>query len=172
MNDDHQSEGSLAGEHALTDIGQLVLLTVFLATWVTDSFVFHYSDFLSGYVSLYVRLPAGLAMLVFSALLALPAHQAVFGKNRRSSGLITHGVFALVRHPMYGGSWLFTIGLVIGTLSAASALVSVVFLVFSYRVAHHEEALLSQKYGLSYRTYAARVPMLIPVKLMRRGGKG
>jgi protein-S-isoprenylcysteine O-methyltransferase Ste14 len=167
----------LAGEHAMTDIGQLLLFGVFLAVWITDSFVFRYSTFAGAHVPLYVRLPVGLAALVVAALLALSAHEAVFGRaargrgtggGARSPGLITGGPFAFVRHPMYAGSWLFSAGLAVATLSLASAGVSAVILLFYWWVARHEERILSEKFGEEYWRYRARVGMFFP----RRPGRG
>ena len=163
-----RNRDNLAGEHAFTDIGQLVLTVIFLAIWISDSFLFRYSVFAAAYVPVYVRLPVGIAMLIISALLALPAHKAVFGKAVQKPSVITDSVFSLVRHPMYLGSWLFFFGLVITTLSLTSAAVSIVILVFYYMVSKYEEKLLLQKFGIEYQKYKARVPMLFPLRL---GGK-
>jgi protein-S-isoprenylcysteine O-methyltransferase Ste14 len=122
MNNSHvQKRDGLAGEQSLTDIGQLVLLIVFLGTWISDSFVVHYSVFPAKYVPLVVRLPVALALLGASASLALRAHRLIFGKAASAGVLITTGVFSCVRHPMYLGSWLFFCGLTVGTFSLASA---------------------------------------------------
>ena len=163
-----QIRQNLAGEHAFTDIGQLVLLVIFLAAWITDSFLFHYSVFVARYIPVYVRLPVGIIVLIFSALLALSAHKAVFGEAVKKPNVITDKVFSLVRHPMYLGSWLFFVGLMITTLSLASAVVSIVIFVFYYRVAKYEEKLLLEKFGIEYQKYKARVPMLFPLKFGRK----
>jgi len=159
---------NLAGEHVFTDTGQLILLAIFLVAWITDSFFFHYSDFLKSYVPVYVRLPAGLAFLTASALFVLSAHKAVFGKIVREPGLITRGVFSIVRHPMYFGSWLFFFGLMLITLSLASAAVCVLIFVFYYLVSKYEEKLLLQRYGTTYEEYRTGVPMLFPLKIRRK----
>ena len=36
----HGARGDLAGEHRLSDIGQLIFLVSFLIIWILDSFVF------------------------------------------------------------------------------------------------------------------------------------
>jgi protein-S-isoprenylcysteine O-methyltransferase Ste14 len=163
-----RSRHNLAGEHAFTDIGQLILLTLFLAVWITDSFLFHYTDFLAQFVPLYIRLPMGLAVLIVSAFFALTAHRTVFGDTVESSTLLTGGVFGVVRHPMYFGSWLFFVGLMISTLSLASALVCAAILIFYYGVSRSEEKLLAQKFGPEYQEYKKRVPMFFPLKLGKR----
>lgn len=160
-----QRRDSLAGEHAFTDIGQLILLVLFLVVWVTDSFFFHYTDFPAHYISMYIRLPIGVAMLIVSAFLGLAAHKAVFGGTAEEYTLLTEGVFGVVRHPMYIGAWLFFVCLMISTLSLASALVCAVIFVFYYGVSRSEEKLLEQKFGSEYEEYRKRVPMFFPLKL-------
>jgi protein-S-isoprenylcysteine O-methyltransferase Ste14 len=168
MGAQHSSRRELAGEHAFTDIGQLILYAVFLITWITDSLIFHYSVFLAVYVPAYIRVPAGIAILIASTLLALSAHKALFGEPEGKSGVIATGAFSLVRHPMYLGSWLFSVGLAITMFSASSALVSLAILVFYCHVARYEERLLLRKFGEEYRQYQARVPMFAPFKFKRK----
>ncbi len=155
----------LAGEHAFTDIGQLILLTLFLVVWITDSFIFHYADFPAQHIPLYIRLPIAAAVLILSAVLALRAHKAVFGGTAEDYRLLTDGVFKVVRHPMYLGSWLFFLGLTISTISLASAGVCVVIVLFYYRVSKSEEKLLEAKFGTEYQEYKRRVPMFFPIKV-------
>jgi protein-S-isoprenylcysteine O-methyltransferase Ste14 len=163
---------ALAGEHAFTDTGQLVLYLVFLAAWVTDSFVFHYS--LAGAaLPLYVRIPLGAAALAGSAALALPAHKMIFGDADHEGGVVSAGVYARVRHPMYLGSWLLPVGLTLLTGSLASAGVCLAILLFYLLVARYEERLLLDRYGAEYAEYMARVPMFFPLRLrLRRRGTG
>jgi len=163
-----QKHENLAGEHAATDIGQLILLLLFLAIWITDSFVFHYSLVLTAAVPLAVRLPAALVLLGFSAYLAFSAHKLVFGAETQAGVLVTAGVFSLVRHPMYLGAWLFFCALTAATFSLAAAGVTLVTAVFYFRVARHEEKLLLEHFGAGYRQYCSRVPMLFP-RLFGRG---
>ena len=157
----------LGGEHPHTDIGQLALFAVFIATWITDSFLFRYSVFFAVYAPPYIRIPVGIATLVASALLALSAHKAVFGEPGREAAVICRGAFSLVRHPMYLGSWLFSVGLVVMTFSVSSAAVSILMLLFYYLVAKYEELLLVKKFGVEYREYQAQVPMFVPLKIAK-----
>jgi protein-S-isoprenylcysteine O-methyltransferase Ste14 len=157
----------LAGEHRFTDLGQIILLALFAAAWVSDSFFLHYSLLAAPHVPVFVRLPLSAGILIAALLLALPAHGAVFGESARRSGVVTTGTFSLVRHPMYLGSWLFLVALVVATLSLASAGVSLAALVFYCLVARHEEKLLLQRFGSEYQEYRRRVPMFFPLKFRR-----
>jgi protein-S-isoprenylcysteine O-methyltransferase Ste14 len=146
----HLNGQESAGEHPLTDIGQRVLFAVFLAVWITDSFFFRYSVF------------SAVLALAASVLLTLKAHKAVFNESGREPDLISEGVFSLVRHPMYLGSWLFSFGLVLMTFSVSSSAVSLIILLFYYLIARYEEQLLVSKFGDRYRIYQVCVPMLFP----------
>jgi protein-S-isoprenylcysteine O-methyltransferase Ste14 len=157
----------LAGEHKLTDIGQLALLIAFLAIWIADSFVFHATVFLSGVVPAFVRWPVGAVVMAVSALLALKAHRTIFGDTDREGGLVTGGAYAIVRHPMYLGSWLFLVGMTLMTLSLASAAVNLIMLVFYLIVSAFEEKLLLGRFGVRYREYRQRVPRFFPLRLPR-----
>ena len=43
----HENRDDLVGEHTFGDMGQLILLVIFLVVWVADSFFLHYTTFLS-----------------------------------------------------------------------------------------------------------------------------
>jgi protein-S-isoprenylcysteine O-methyltransferase Ste14 len=158
------SRDNLAGEHALTDIGQLVLLVVFLFVWIVDSFVIRLSV-LSAYVPLYIRVPFVLASVVAGVLLVRPSHRAIFGTATQRPQIVTRGVYQIVRHPMYLGSILFFLAFLVSTLSIMSAAIWIIIIGFYLYVARHEERLLIRKFGTKYEDYRKRVPMLFPWKI-------
>lgn len=161
----HQHRGDLTGEHAFSDMGQLILLVVFLVIWIADSFVFKYSTFLTQYVSNYIRVPIALIVLIISGLLAGFGLNTVFGKTREEPQVITTGVFSIVRHPIYLGSILLYFGFILLSLSLLSVLVWILILVFYYMISRYEERLLIQRFGSVYEEYKKKVPMLFPIKL-------
>jgi protein-S-isoprenylcysteine O-methyltransferase Ste14 len=101
-----------------------------------------------------------LVCLGFGRGLALPAFGDSWrlGIDRETSGpLVTHGVFAWTRNPIYVGLDSFALGtfLVQGRLIfLALALVSVGMLQDQIR---REERFLARAYGGAYREYCARV---------------
>ena len=162
----HQHRGDLTGEHAFSDMGQLIFLVVFLVVWIADSFVFKYSTFLTQYVSNYVRVPIALIVLVISGLLAWTGLKIVFGETREKPQVITSGVFSIVRHPIYLSSILLYLGFILLlSLSLFSALVWILIIVFYYMISVYEEKLLIQRFGSAYEEYKKKVPMLFPIKL-------
>ena len=162
----------LAGEHRFTDYGQLLFLAVYLVVWVGDSFVLRLSVPASSIVPPFVRWPAGGVVTALGAALALTAHRRVFGDSGARPVLLTDGVYSLVRHPMYLGSWLFLLGLTVTTLSAAAAAVNALMLAFYLFVSRTEESLLLREIGARYREYQLRTPMFVPIRMRRKRPAG
>jgi len=161
----HQHRGDLTGEYAFGDMGQLILLVIFLIVWIADSFAFKYSTFLTQYLSNYMRVPIALIVLVISGLLAWAGLKIVFGETREEPQVITTGVFSIVRHPIYLGSILLYLGFILLSLSLLSILVWFVIIIFYYMISRYEEKLLTQRFGSIYEEYKKKVPMLLPIKL-------
>jgi protein-S-isoprenylcysteine O-methyltransferase Ste14 len=161
----HQNRGDLTGEHAFSDIGQLIFLIIFLIVWIADSFIFEYSTFLTQYISNYIRVPIALTILTVSGLLAGFGLSTVFGKSRKEPQVITTGVFSIVRHPIYLGSILLYLGFILLSLSLLSTLVWLIIIIFYYMISRYEEKLLTQRFGSAYEKYKKKVPMLFPIKL-------
>ena len=164
----HDERKDLAGEHALSDIGQLLLLFTFLTAWILDSFVFSYSTFISNYVPLYVKAPLSVFILFSAGYLARTGLSIVFGEIREEPSVIGKGVFGIVRHPIYLGAILFYFGLLVITFSIIATGIWVLIIAFYYFNSKHEEKLLLDKFGKDYEEYKKEVPMLIP-RMRRRG---
>ena len=148
------------GEHPYGDMGQLVLLFLFLAIWILDSFVFRYSTFLSAYVPIYLRLIAAGLTLIPALYLFYSGHRAI--EVLSSPRLLTDGAFARTRHPLYLAALLFYVFLIAITLSLISLSAIAVIFIFYNCIAAYEENFLEQKYGQDYRDYRKNVPRWIP----------
>lgn len=158
----HGGREDLAGEHTLGDMGQLILLLIFLIVWVADSFFIKYSTFISNYVYLYIRIPLSVIFLIASGYLASSGLKIVFGEVREQPGVIQKGVFRLVRHPIYLSSILLYFALLMFSFSIISTVIWIVIIAFYIYISRHEEKLLIEKFGKEYEEYMKDVPMLIP----------
>jgi len=155
------------GEHPFGDIGQLILLGLFLVVWVGDSFFLRISTFPSDYVPMYMRLVIlGLA-LVTAAYLVMSGH-VVVNHQQHPTGIVSTGAFRYVRHPLYLGSILFYLGLSVSTASLFSLALLVVIFVFYNYIASFEEKLLDDRSGEGYRKYKKRTGKWVP----RIGSRG
>ena len=121
-----QQRNDLTGEHAVGDAGQIMLVCLFAATWIADTFFFKYTTFLNQYVPLGARIPSGVFLLVLSGYMAKTSLSIVFGEEREKPGVIKKGVFGVVRHPVYLSEILLYLGLLMLSISLAAAVVWVI----------------------------------------------
>ena len=158
----HKGYEHLSGEHRWGDTGQLIFFVIFLGVWITDSFIFHYSTFLQEFVPNYIRLASGGPVLLIGWFLVRRGAKEVFGTPRDKPGVISTGVFRLVRHPIYTGALLLFLGLILITLSLASAALWPIICLFYYGICRFEERLLTEEFGNDYLEYKKKTGMLFP----------
>jgi len=163
----HQDREDLIGEHALSDIGQLIFLVIFFSVWIADSFVFKFSTFLTQYISNYIRIPISVIAFIIAGYLAQKGMNTVFAEKRESPQVITNGVFSIVRHPIYLAAMLLYSGFIFLSLSLLSILVWIFIIVFYYQISRYEERLLIKKFGSAYIDYMKKVPMFFPIKRIK-----
>ncbi len=159
---DRRNRETLTGEHALTDVGQLVLAVLFLGLWIADSFFLKLTVFPNAYVPLAVRIAVGLALVGLSWYLARASHRMVFGEKQADPHVIRDGVFAIVRHPMYLSEILLYLGLLLISVSLMAGAVWLATIGFLHFIAHQEEKLLLARFGDEYTSYVRDVPMWVP----------
>ena len=94
--------------------------------------------------------------------MAKSALNIVFGEVRESQHVINKGAFGYTRHPVYLGSILFYLGLVISTLSLLSIFVFFIISIFYNYIASFEEKALEDKYGREYLEYKKKTGFIIP----------
>jgi protein-S-isoprenylcysteine O-methyltransferase Ste14 len=75
--------------------------------------------------------------------------------------LVTHGPFAIVRHPMYLGIMMTSLGGLFFYRMWTFLFLSIVFLGLVMR-ARHEEIVLADEFGEQWETYCQQVPAWIP----------
>ena len=158
----HHNREDLAGEHRIGDVGQLVLLFLFLGVWITDSFFLKMTTFLNEVVPLIVRLAVSAGVFLLGWYLAYTGMKIVFGKGRFHESVIREKVFLWMRHPIYFAELMLYMGFICLSLSLAAAAVWAVAALFLHLISRYEETLLVERYGDDYRRYMKEVPMWIP----------
>jgi len=166
----HQKQrDDLTGEHAFTDIGQLVLAILFFAVWIVDVFVLRWTAVSGETVPLAARASVAGLVFVSAVYLGYDSCRILFAEHRAEPHVVRNGVFAVVRHPMYLAEILFYLGILLLACSIAATAVWLLVIAFLHVVARREETLLLDRFGDAYAQYMAEVPMWIP-DVRRRGG--
>ena len=143
----------IAEEHPEGDKYQLVMLVVFIATWIADSFIIK-AAILESPVPWYLRTTAGASIIIIGSYLVNESHKLVIDSGEPI--FIDWGVYSLVRHPMYLGVMLAYLGLTISTVSIASLLILVGIFYFYDRIADYEENQIIETIGEKYINYSGK----------------
>jgi protein-S-isoprenylcysteine O-methyltransferase Ste14 len=90
---------------------------------------------------------------------------------REGHQLVTHGVYRLIRHPMYASIWLWAIaqGMLLQNWFAGWSLVPVFAAMYFLRIPR-EEQLMCESFGEAYRDYMRRTGRLLPCIRMQAAG--
>ena len=158
----YEHRNDLAGEHSISDIGQIILLILFITGLLVDKLILHFSVFSAELFPFYLRILFALPFFIFSFVLARFGLKTVFGEKREELVVIKSGVFSIVRHPIYLGSILLYFGFIIISLSVVAFCIWIIIIIFYYFNSRYEEKLLIDKLGIQYEKYMNEVPMFIP----------
>ncbi len=80
-------------------------------------------------------------------------------KARQEQGLVTDGIYGLVRHPQYSGIFLAIFGQLIHWPTIPTLVLFPIIVFLYYRLSRKEEKILLARFGEAYRDYMTRVPM-------------
>jgi protein-S-isoprenylcysteine O-methyltransferase Ste14 len=103
-------------------------------------------------------LRAGIALSYLGILLIVLGWRRIY----RAEGLVTGGVYHLVRHPQYLGILLLTLGMLLHWITLPTLLLWPVLAALYYRLAREEEREMEARYGEEYRKYKRGTPMFLP----------
>ena len=104
---------------------------------------------------------AGLGVVVSASVALGQRSLSPFPKPRERAVLVEHGVFSVVRHPIYSGLTLFVLGWGLAWSSLATVVGALVLLVFFDVKSRREERWLDEKFA-DYPAYKRRVKKLVP----------
>ena len=81
---------------------------------------------------------------------------------RAESKLVTDGLYARTRNPLYLAATILLLGWCVALRLTPLAFLSVIFFVHFLFVAKWEEKELQARFGQEYEDYRKRVPLLVP----------
>ncbi len=137
-----------------------VTLTVLLILWPPVAVGNSFADFLLLIGIVFIL--TGLAIRVLTIGLAYIVRG---GRNRKiyAENLVTDGIFAHCRNPMYVGNILLGIGFLCISGNITGIIVGSVLILITYRlIVHSEECFLSEQFSQGYEEYCTNVPRWLP----------
>ncbi len=96
-----------------------------------------------------------------AGVLVLGKNRTPYPQPREGSVLIQHGIYALVRHPLYTSVVLASLGWALIWQSVASSIAALALVPFFHAKARREERWLRETFP-GYADYARRVPRFLP----------
>lgn len=104
------------------------------------------------------------SVLLFAAAAgAMGANWSLIARTRADHQLVTNGVFARIRHPIYLAMTLFLLALAIGLGHESNLLVAApLYALGTWIRVREEEILLRAQFGAAYDDYAAGVSRFVP----------
>ena len=154
-----ENDGNAELPHA--HLLQLVYLILFSIVWFLDSFILNFSTFLANFIPIVLRIVIALCVLALGLGVTSWGHWLLFNK-KLWPGLVTIGIFAHVRHPMYLGYILAYLGCIVGTMSLLSIIPWLLLINLYNKMANYEEQELEKRFGEKYLEYKRRVPKWMP----------
>jgi protein-S-isoprenylcysteine O-methyltransferase Ste14 len=85
-----------------------------------------------------------------------------WSKEEGRGELVTHGIYALIRHPQYTGFMIITLGMLCDWATLPMLIMWPIMAVLYYRLARKEEADMLEEFGQPYQEYRARTGMFLP----------
>jgi len=104
-------------------------------------------------------------LLLVAGYLVVAGWRKIYGASR---GLVTDGVYGVVRHPQYLGIIIGTAAFLIQWPTMITVAMWPVLTYAYYRQARREEQEMEERFGERYLQYKGRVPMLIPRLRVKR----
>jgi protein-S-isoprenylcysteine O-methyltransferase Ste14 len=120
-----------------------------------------------GFILLLVGFP-----MIYHTLRMLSVHRALgeeIYQEKTQSQLITTGIYAYTRNPLYLSSTILFIGWSLLTRFTPFVFITLLFIILFVRVAKWEEKELLERFGPEYLEYKQRVAFMIPYPKRKKG---
>ncbi|MFX0009411.1 MAG: methyltransferase family protein [Candidatus Hermodarchaeota archaeon] len=158
----HEHEHRLGNEAPHNHLIQGLSIIIFTTVWLLDSLIFSFSTILNNYVHWLIRTVLFIIIFVVAIFFIRTSHNILFRTPEKKDDLITDGILAHIRHPMYFGVLLIYLACIFLSISLISLALWVIIFVIYDRLATFEENQLEGLFGQKYMDYKKRVLKWIP----------
>ncbi len=159
----YQHSHGIGSEHPRSHQYQLIGTLLVLIVVLIDIFFLKLTIALAEFVPLVLRIGIFILLVILAFILVDGSHKLVFASsNLNPPKVITKGVYAWIRHPMYCAYILGYIGVIVLTMSLISLIPFVIAFLLLNRIAAYEEQELVKILGNEYIEYTKSVPRWIP----------
>jgi protein-S-isoprenylcysteine O-methyltransferase Ste14 len=145
-------------------LGPLILILAFYENrFVISQYLTLYNNDIIGYFGILLMLVGGIILLTSRYQLNRFSYGGGSLSAEIDQNLIVNGMYKYIRHPIYTGGIVMTIGLELAfrSLIILSLHTIIYFVIFKDRMNREEEVLLS-KFGEKYRKYMNQTKRMIP----------
>jgi protein-S-isoprenylcysteine O-methyltransferase Ste14 len=108
------------------------------------------------YVGLLLYIPA--ALFVIPSFIILKHRGTPKGGWEDTTKLVDTGVYGITRHPMYFGTALWTLGVILIQQSIISIILGIIAIILFFMASKGEDKKLIKKFGDAYKEYMKKVP--------------
>lgn len=161
------SKNVMGKEHPYAHLIQIIVILAFSLVWFFDSFILKFSTESVSSISLGIRIILSIIVFILGFVVMGLAHKALFGmflhgERHETSTLVTTGIFAHIRNPMYLGIFLIFLSFILLTFSLISIIPWILIIILFDKMSNYEEKDLERIFGEEYLEYKSRVPKWIP----------
>jgi protein-S-isoprenylcysteine O-methyltransferase Ste14 len=117
--------------------------------------------------TVFMLIGVGLIILGWKAI-----HRDYWSKAAGEGQLVTHGIYAYIRHPQYTGFLLITLGMLLDWATLPLLIMWPMLVILYYHLARREEADMAQEFGAPYEAYRRRTSMFLPWPKFHRAVPG
>ena len=155
-------ESGKSREMPHTHVYHILLPVLFIFVWMLDTTFLKISTFINVIVPLFIRISLSIGFFILAFYLQIQAHKTLFSNNRPSGTLITTGILAYIRNPMYLGIFLIYVAMLSLSISLLAFGVAVIAFLIYNKMVNFEEKELEKLFGQDFLDYKKKVPKWIP----------
>ncbi len=160
MSSHHQP--GLGIEHPYSHQIMIGSAVFFFLTWILDTFFLQLFIDLRKSIPLIFRIVIFTITLVLAFILMNSSQKKIFSESQTEPGLVSDGIYALVRHPLYLSIPLLYMAFSLLSVSILSFFSILFIFIFFDRMVVFEEKELVNILGDVYREYTQLTPRWIP----------